>query len=97
MAKCSSQAVTFMRVLQRINVIFAASPARWKILEDTVSYITQRPLSDTQWECRLDSVKALRYQMSEIREALFAVADESRDPMVKAEAESLANFKVGKF
>ena len=35
--------------------------------------------------------------MSEIREALFAVADESRDPRVKAEAESLANFGVGNF
>ena len=35
--------------------------------------------------------------MSEIREALFAVADESWDPMVKAEAESLSNFEVGNF
>jgi hypothetical protein len=33
--------------------------------------------------------------MSEIREALFAVADKSRGPIVKAEAESLANFEVG--
>jgi hypothetical protein len=32
--------------------------------------------------------------MSEIREAFFAVAEESRDPMVKAEAEPLANFEV---
>jgi hypothetical protein len=31
--------------------------------------------------------------MSEVR----AVADKSRDPMVKAEAESLANFEVGNF
>jgi len=35
--------------------------------------------------------------MCEIREALFAVAEESWDPMVKAEAESLANFEVGNF
>jgi hypothetical protein len=48
MAKCSSQAVTFLWVLQRIYVIFAASPARWKILEDTVPYITANPLSDTR-------------------------------------------------
>jgi hypothetical protein len=46
MAKCSSQAVTFFGVLQRIYVIFAASPARWKILEDTVPYIIAKPLSD---------------------------------------------------
>jgi hypothetical protein len=32
--------------------------------------------------------------MSEIREALFAVADESRDPMVIAEAETLVNSEV---
>ena len=97
MAKCSSQAATFLGVLQRIYMIFAASPARWKILEDIVPYITAKPLSDTRWECRLESVKALRYQMNEIRQALFAVADESRVPRVKAEAESLANFEVGNF
>jgi hypothetical protein len=90
-------AVTFFGGLQRIYVIFAASPVRWKILEDTVPYITAKPLSDTRWECRLKSVKALRYQLSKIRETLFAVADESRDSMVKAEAESLANFEVGNF
>jgi len=84
--------VTFFGGLQRIYLIFAASAARWKILEDTVPYITAKPLSDTRWECRLESVKALRYQMREIREALCAVADESWNPMVKAEAESLANF-----
>jgi hypothetical protein len=96
-AKCSSQAVTFLGVLQIIYVIFSASAARWKILEDTVPYITAKPLSDTRWECCLESVKALRYQLSEIREALLAVANESGDPMVKAEAESLANFEVGNF
>jgi hypothetical protein len=32
---------------------------------------------------------------NERREAFFFVADESRDPMVKAEAESLANFELG--
>jgi hypothetical protein len=97
MAKCSSQAVTFFGGLQRIYVIFAASLARWKILEDTFPYITAKPLSDTRWECRLESVKALRYQMGEIIEALFAVADESRDPMVIAEAESLVNLEVENF
>jgi hypothetical protein len=47
MAKRSSQAVTFLGVLQSIYVIFAASPARWKILEDTAPYITAKLLSDT--------------------------------------------------
>jgi hypothetical protein len=46
---------------------------------------------------RLKSVKVLWYRMNGIREALFAAADESRDPMVKAEAESLANFEVENF
>jgi hypothetical protein len=90
-------AMTFFGGLQRIYVIFAASPERWKILEDTVPYITANLLSDTRWECRLESVKALWYQLSKMREALVAVADEFRDPMVKAEAESLANFEVGNF
>jgi hypothetical protein len=48
MAKCSSPALTFFGVLQRIYVIFASSPARWKILEDAIPYITAKPLSDTR-------------------------------------------------
>jgi hypothetical protein len=39
----------------------------------------------------------LRYLIGEIREALFAVADEFKDLIVKAEAEALANFDVGNF
>lgn len=96
MAKCSSQAMSFFGALQRIYVMFAASPARWKTLQETVPYVTTKSLSETRWECRLESVKALRYQISEIREALFDVAEETKDPMVKAEAESLAN-EVGNF
>lgn len=96
MAKCSTHAISFFGVVQRVYTIFAASTERWKILKDNVS-ITAKPLSETRWECRVESVKALRYQLNDTREALLTVADETRDPKVRSEAESLANNDLGNF
>lgn len=50
-----------------------------------------KPLSDTRWECRVDSVRAIRYQAKNIIDALLKVADESTDPMAHSQALSLAN------
>lgn len=45
----------------------------------------------------MESVKELRCQLNDIREALLTVADETRDPKVRSEAESLANNDLGNF
>ena len=63
-ASSCSDAVSFFGILQRIYV-FTASTQRWTIL---------KPLSDTLWECRIESVKAVRYQTAEIRDALIEAA-----------------------
>ncbi|XP_068108911.1 zinc finger MYM-type protein 1-like [Hyperolius riggenbachi] len=97
MAKCNSQAVTFFGVIQRIYKCFAGSTERWKILEEAVPFMTTKSLSETRWECRLESVKALRYQIREVREALLTVTDNANDPLVKSESECLANYELGSF
>ena len=50
-----------------------------------------KPFSNTRWESRTDSVKAIRYQVGEVYDAFVEISEITNEPMVKAEAESLAN------
>jgi len=72
-ASSCSDAVSFFGILQRIYV-FSASTQRWTILQQHVKSLSLKPLSDTLWECRIESVKAVRYQTAEIRDALIEAA-----------------------
>ena len=74
MAESCSKARDFFGVIQRIYTIFANSTKRWQILKDNVKGLTPKSLSSTRWESRVDSVKAIRFQISEFREALLEVS-----------------------
>ncbi|KAK0152965.1 Zinc finger MYM-type protein 1 [Merluccius polli] len=91
MAKSCPKAMTFFGIAQRVYATFAGSPNRWEILRNRVPYLTLKPLSETRWECRVESVKAICYQTSDIVDALLEVGAESKDPKTKSEANSLAN------
>lgn len=74
MAESCSKARDFFGVIQRIYTIFANYTKRCKILKDNVKGLTPKSLSSTRWESRVDSVRAIRSQMSDFREALLEVS-----------------------
>ena len=53
--------------------------------------LTVKNLSETRWECRIDAVKAIRYQIGEVYDALIEVSEESNDSKAVSEAQSLAH------
>lgn len=78
-------------IAQRLYTIFTGSAKHWEILKARVPYFTLKPLSETRWECRVENVKAIRYQSSDVIDALLDVSHESNDAKIKSEAMSLAN------
>ena len=87
----------FFGVFQRIYSLFASSTKRWKILKDNISDLTVKSLSQTRWESRIDSVKAIRYQAPKIRDALFELGETCEDPKIKSEAKCLAEYELENF
>uniref|UniRef100_A0A7N0TDB3 TTF-type domain-containing protein n=1 Tax=Kalanchoe fedtschenkoi TaxID=63787 RepID=A0A7N0TDB3_KALFE len=92
MAQSCVKAVSFFGVIQRIFILFSSSVKRWKILLDNVPNFTVKSLSNTRWESRIKSVKAIRFQAPQLRIALSDLYDICDDAKSKSEAESLVNM-----
>ncbi|KAL6561543.1 hypothetical protein OROMI_017144 [Orobanche minor] len=67
------------------------------ILKKYVKGFTLKPLSCTRWESRVDSVKAIRFQIKDVKKALKEVSKFDLDSMIRSEAASLASHELGKF
>ncbi|XP_066313482.1 uncharacterized protein [Miscanthus floridulus] len=67
------------------------------ILKDNISRMTFKSVSATHWESRVESVKAIRFQCTDIREALLQVSDVDNDPKISSEAKGLANNELGEY
>jgi hypothetical protein len=50
--------------------------------------------SQTRWESRIESIKAIKFQTPQIREALLQLAKTSEDPKTKNEANCLATYEI---
>lgn len=91
-AKSSVTSISFFGLIQRLYNLFSSSVQRWSILKEHVKNLTLKALSTTRWECRVEAVKAVRYQLPEIVKALTALkeyATEKRDADVVSTAESI--------
>uniref|UniRef100_A0A452ZH81 Uncharacterized protein n=1 Tax=Aegilops tauschii subsp. strangulata TaxID=200361 RepID=A0A452ZH81_AEGTS len=51
--------------------LLASAIRKWHILKENVSGLTLKSVSAMRWESRVESVKAIRFQCSDIREALL--------------------------
>ncbi|CAK6983230.1 zinc finger MYM-type protein 1-like [Scomber scombrus] len=91
-AKSSTISLGYFGTLQRLYNLFCGSVQRWTIFQEHVKDLSVKALSTTRWECRVDAVKAVRYQLPEIVDALTAVqkhATLKKDPECASTAESL--------
>ena len=66
-------------------------------MKKNVKGLSLKSLSNTRWESRVQSVKAIRFQLSDIVEALLEVADKDSDSKIKSEARSLATNELCNF
>ena len=96
-ANSCPKTISFFGVVQRIYTLFSSSTKRWRILQDNVSSLTLKSLSQTRWESRIESVKAIKFQVLEIRDALLQLAKTSEDPKTKSEADCLATYELESF
>ena len=83
MANSCPKAISFFGVIQHIYTLFSSSTKRWKILQDNVLGLTLKSLSQTCWESHIESVKAIKFQAPQIRDALLQLAQTSEDPKIK--------------
>ncbi|XP_067135865.1 uncharacterized protein [Centruroides vittatus] len=83
------QAKYFFGLLQRLYTLFAGSSQSWAILKAHVKSLSLKPLSGTRWECRVESVKAVKYQLSDICDALDDLAENTTDCQLVGECHSI--------
>ncbi|KAI5316571.1 hypothetical protein L3X38_036278 [Prunus dulcis] len=96
-ANSCGKAKHFFGIIQRIYTLFANSTKRWKMLKDNVKHLTLKSLSVTRWESRIESVRAIRFQAADLREALLQLAESDGDSKITSEANSLATYELGNF
>ncbi|XP_076898707.1 uncharacterized protein LOC143552339 [Bidens hawaiensis] len=88
MGNTYTKAREFFGVIQRIYSVFANSTKRWAILKDNVKGLTLKSMCPTRWESRVDSVKLIRFQLIDVREALIEVRDLNTDTDTKTQSDA---------
>lgn len=97
MAKSCVKAKSFFGACQCIYTVFSNSTKRWNVLLDYIDGLTLKSLSTTRWESHIESVKAIKSQASQIREALFKLTEISEDAKLSRDAQSLALGELSSF
>ncbi|KAF2895903.1 hypothetical protein ILUMI_10275 [Ignelater luminosus] len=65
---------------------------RWSVLKQKVTILIFKPLSDTRYESRVNSVRALKYQIGDVYDVLVKISlNFAKDSTTRNEAKSLGN------
>ncbi|XP_050375331.1 uncharacterized protein LOC126792872 [Argentina anserina] len=94
MVNCNPKADYFFGVVQQIYSFFSSSTKRWHVFRDYVDGLSLKPLSETRWESRVDSVKAFRYQAPKIRDALKCLEKDGDDSKTRSTAQCMATYEM---
>ena len=89
MAKSCVKAINFFAYVQKVYTLFSGSTHRWDVLKTYVKGLSPKALSVTRWESHIESVRAIRSQPEELRDALIEISNTSKDDVVMAEAKGL--------
>ncbi|CAN6718361.1 unnamed protein product [Malus baccata var. baccata] len=73
---------------QCIYTVFSNSTKRWNILLEHIDGLTLKSLSTTRWESHIESVKAIKSQVAQVRNALFTLVEITENPQLKIALES---------
>ena len=66
-------------------------------MKDNVKAWSLKSLSQTRWESRVESVKAIKMKLVDVREALLEVGEKDSDAGIASEANSLAEKELCDF
>ncbi|XP_076909706.1 uncharacterized protein LOC143567077 [Bidens hawaiensis] len=97
MAKACTKSRELFGVIQRIYSVFANSTKRWAVLKDNVKGLTLKSMCPTRWESRVDSVKLIRFQLSDVREALLEIRDTDGHNKTQSDANTLTKNEFGEY
>ena len=89
MAKSCVKTINFFAYVQKVYTLFLGSPHRWDVLRTYVKGLSPKVLLVTRWKSHIESVKAIRSQAAELRDALIEISNTSKDDVVMAEAKGL--------
>ncbi|PWA47099.1 zinc finger MYM-type protein 1 [Artemisia annua] len=76
---------------QMICNVFSSSTKWWSVLLDYINELTLKSLCATRWESHVESVKAMKTQLSQTKEALNKLAKVSDDGKLCKDALPLVN------
>ncbi|KAL4153760.1 hypothetical protein QTP88_001593 [Uroleucon formosanum] len=95
-AKNSTIAITFFGIVRRVYTLFSASTYCWSVIKKHCTVFTIKRWSETRWKSHINSMKALRFQLSSILNALEEVLETANDLMARSEDVSLSD-EIGKY
>nr|XP_028965092.1 zinc finger MYM-type protein 1-like [Malus domestica] len=97
MASSCLKAKSFFGACQCIYTVFSNSTKRWNILLEHIDGLTLKSLSTTRWESHIESVKAIKSQVAQVRNALFQLVEITENPQLSRDAECLASGELSSF